>query len=169
MTNAEKKMRFIQLRGEGESFSSISKELGVSKSTCSRWNKEFQSQIEEETAASLDELGKQYNATREARLKAIGETLEKIELAIADIDFSEIAPERLLDLKLKYLRAIRGEYIQQPTEKIGCDMKTEDIIKALAALRGALQRGEIEQDRAKKEQEILSTMLKAVRVKDCAW
>lgn len=169
MTKAEKKALFIQMRGEGKSYSKIGSELGISKSTCARWNKELSEQTAAAAAARLDELYEQYNATREARVKAIGETLEKIENALSEIDLSDLPAERLLDYKLKYIRAMKSEYIQQPESQIGDDMTAEDIIKALAALRMALQRGEVAQDQAKKEQEILSTMLKAVRVRSCEW
>lgn len=49
--------------------------------------------------------------TKEARIKKLGDTLEKIEDAIAKADFSTVDPAKLLDFKLKYTEALKGEYI----------------------------------------------------------
>ena len=88
LTEAEKKARFIQMMAEGQSYSKISTALNISKTTCSRWNKELKNQTDKEEAETLQALYKMYGAIREARIKSTGETLQKIDKAIATKDYS---------------------------------------------------------------------------------
>jgi len=41
MKPQENRLEFIRLRAEGNSYTSISKELNISKDTCSRWEQEL--------------------------------------------------------------------------------------------------------------------------------
>lgn len=46
MKDTEKKLEYVRLRASGKSYSFIAKELGISKSTCSSWEKELKTDIE---------------------------------------------------------------------------------------------------------------------------
>lgn len=162
MTNAEKKAKFIQMRAEGESYSTITAAIGISKATCSRWAKELESKIKPAEAATLAELYKQYNGTRQARIKAYGETLKRIESALADADLTNIPPQALLEYQIKYIKAIRGEQVNTGTRTEIADLTAENILQALEETRQALQRGDISVDQAKEEHAILAAELKGV-------
>lgn len=70
--------------------------------------------------------------TKEARIKKLGDTLEKIEDAIAKADFSTVDPAKLLDFKLKYTEALKGEYIgTKPAAELGANINAQDIVTAL--------------------------------------
>lgn len=47
----------------------------------------------------------------EARIKALGKVLNKIDDAIDDADFSAMTPTQLLDARLKYQKALSNEYV----------------------------------------------------------
>lgn len=53
--------------------------------------------------------------TRQARITQLGEAVKKIDSAIDLRGFDEASPERLLDLKLKYLVALKDEYLPTNT------------------------------------------------------
>lgn len=93
-------------------------------------------------AATLTDLYQKYGITKENRINALGKTLNKIDAAPENIDIdtlAQVAPDKLLDLKLKYTQALKDECagMRQPTpqdpklDKIGADMVVElqDIYK----------------------------------------
>lgn len=67
ITPLEKKSEFILQRAEGLSYDKISKELGISKSTCSNWEKELKEEINNLKSQQLNDLYERYYMTREAR------------------------------------------------------------------------------------------------------
>ena len=165
MTNAEKKARFIQMRAEGESYSTIAAALGISRTTCSRWTKELESSIRPAEEKTLAELYKQYNGTRAARIKAYGETLKRIDAALSMADLSDIPPERLLEYQIRYIKALQGENVntgEQRKELNPADITADNILAALEETRQALQRGDISVEQAKEEHAILAAELKGV-------
>lgn len=111
----DKKNEFIILRAEGKSYSFITGKLEISKTTCIKWNRELEEKILEQKQDNLNRLYSAYNITKEARIKKLGTTLNKIDKALASVDFSTIAPEKLLDFKLKYTQALKEEYIPANT------------------------------------------------------
>ena len=60
---------FIRLRAEGKSYAAISKELGISKDTCSKWENALKDKISSLKAEQLSELYDSYYMTKEARIK----------------------------------------------------------------------------------------------------
>lgn len=164
MTEAEKKARFIQMRAEGQSYSKIAAALDISKTTCSRWNKELKDQTDKQEAETLQDLYKMYGATREARLKATGETLQKIEAALKQKDYSEIPLDRLLTLKLKYLEQLKAEY-QPIAERAALPdtLTPQSVLDTLKDLLERSRRGEITDEQAERETKILTTIIKALQ------
>jgi hypothetical protein len=49
--------------------------------------------------------------TREARIRKLGDTLARINTALGGVNLATVPPEKLLDFKLKYTEALKGEYI----------------------------------------------------------
>lgn len=125
MKTTDKKLEYVKLRANGKSFSTIASELSISKSTCSNWEKELKSQIESLKQEGLEELYTSYKMTKEARIEKLGSIIASLDTAIASKDLAEVPADKLLELKLKYERELKGEYTE-PLEDAG-----EDTIKGL--------------------------------------
>lgn len=110
MKSNETKTKFVQLRAAGLSFEKISQQLDISKSTCSSWNAQLDTEIAELQREEIDELYHQYGMVKQAKIKSLGTILNKIDNAINELDFSEMTPTQLLDAKLKYQKALQEEY-----------------------------------------------------------
>lgn len=161
MKPAELKKEYIRLRAEGKSYSVIADQLHISKTTCTNWERELADQIDELKRAELAELCESYGMTKEARIKKLGDTLEKIENAIAGADFSTVDPAKLLDFKLKYTEALKGEYVgTKPALQID-SIDARQIVAALGDLLNRARAGEITTEQAAKESGILAQLLKA--------
>ena len=161
MKPAELKKEYIRLRAEGKSYSVIAEQLHISKSTCTKWEKDLAEQIDELKRAELTELCESYGMTKEARIKKLGDTLEKINEALAKTDFSTVDPAKLLDFKLKYTEALKGEYVGQKKAIEPESLEARDIVEALADLLNRTRAGDITTDQAQRESLILSNLLKA--------
>lgn len=118
MKTTETKNRFIELRAAGLSYDKISKDLSISKSTCSKWSDELGEQINRLKQQQLNDLYSEYGMLKEQRIKSLGVILQKIDNQLADVDFSDMTPTQLLDAKLKYQKALNTEYIPKgPVKK----------------------------------------------------
>lgn len=161
MKPADLKKDYVQLRAEGKSYSAICDQLHISKSTCTKWEKAFAAQIDELKRAELAELCESYGMTKEARIKRLGDTLEKINAALEQADFSEVDPAKLLDFKLKYTEALKGEYIGTKPALKPDAIDAKSIVAALGDLLNRVRAGEVPTEQAQKESGILAQLLKA--------
>ena len=94
---------------------------------------------------------------REARIRRIGDTLRRIDEALADVDLSALPPEKLLDFKLKYSTALRDEYTATAyTEASGA---ANDTLEAIQDLYRRTASGETSSEQAKTELSILDHMV----------
>lgn len=170
MRPAEDKVKYIQLRAEGKSYRAISKEIGVCKDTCQRWEADLKAEIAERKAEQLEELYESYHMTRQARITQLGEAVKKIDGAIDTVGFDEASPERLLDLKLKYLVALKDEYLPTNTPATNHIQQNgdymENVLIALNDLLVRVRTGEVTTEQASKESAVISNILKAIEVKD---
>lgn len=116
MKETKDKEAFIIARAEGKSYSKIAGDLKISKGTCTKWERELKSEIDELKKERLEDLYTAYHMTREARIKALGDTLERINDTLGKADLEAIPPEKLLSLKLKYERELKEEYKEAPAE-----------------------------------------------------
>lgn len=161
MKPAELKKEYIRLRAEGKSYSFIAEQLHISKATCTKWEKDLAEQIGKLKRAELAELCESYSMSKEARIKRLGDTLEKINEALEKTDFSTVDPAKLLDFKLKYTEALKGEYIgTKPALELE-NIDAKDIVAALGDLLNRVRAGEVTTEQAQKESLILSQLLKA--------
>lgn len=161
MKPAELKKEYVRLRAERQSYSSICEQLHISKSTCTKWEKALAAQIDELKRAELAELCESYSMTKEARIRRLGDTLEKINAALEQADFSTVDPAKLLDFKLKYTEALKGEYIgTMPAMELDA-IDAKSIVTALADLLNRVRAGEVTTEQAQKESGILAQLLKA--------
>ena len=162
MKPQEQRDRFIVMRAEGKSYSTIAKELGISKSTCTDWEKKLQEQIAERKAEQLEQLYSSYFMTREARIKKLGDTLGTIDGALASADFSQMPPDKLLDFKLKYTQALKEEYIATGRSKsLPEEINPAALMDMLKDLLERVRAGEVDTAQANRESMIISNLLKA--------
>ncbi len=162
LTTQDKKLKFIELRANQKTYADISKELNISKSTCTNWNNELKQEIALLKREQLKELYNAYYMTKEARIKNLGTTLSKIDEAIKETDLSEVDPAKLLELKLKYSEALKDEYIEpnEPIIPIN-DISPETIMKCIAFIINEGRQGNITAERMHSEITALTTLLKA--------
>ena len=157
MKTTDKKLEFIRLRAEGKSYRAIEQEIGVSRTTCGEWEKELSADIARLKQESLEEVYAQYGMAREARIRRIGDTLRRLDEALADVDLSSMPPEKLLDFKLKYSAALRDEYTATAsTEATGA---AADTLEAIQGLYRRIATGETTTEQAKTELNILDHMV----------
>jgi hypothetical protein len=160
MKPQELKQKFIELRADGHSYSTITKELGIAKGTCSKWERELEDEIATLKRESLTALYDSYHMTKEARIKKLGDTLSNIDEALAKADLSEVPADKLLDYKLKYMEALRKEYT--PAGKpLGKDINQHTILTAMGDLLDRVRAGEITPEQATRESTVLANLLKA--------
>lgn len=150
MKPTEQKAEFVRLRAEGRSYSAIAEALNISKSTCTSWDRELAGAIAELKQEQLEDLYNAYYVTKEARIKALGETLGRINTAIGEADLRDIPPEKLLDLKLKYIEALKGEYAGPAPLIFTGEIAPKDIMAAMGYLLNGISTGEIPPEQAGK-------------------
>lgn len=161
MKPQELKDEYVRLRAEGRSYSYIASELHISKSTCSKWERELEAQIARLKKEKLNTLYESYGMTKEARIRRIGDTLERVEEALAVADLSEVAPEKLLDYKLKYSEALQKEYNKSDHSFGDDEIDAKAIVRAHGDLIDRLRAGDITAEQAQKESQVLANLLKA--------
>ena len=162
MKPQEVKQEYIKLRAEGKSYSFIADKLHISKSTCTKWEVQLAEEIAQLKKEELNTLYDSYHMKKEARIRQLGDTLGRVEDALAKTDLTEVAPEKLLDFKLKYTEALQREYIgTDPAFKLKDSIDPKDIVTALADLLDRVRAGEITTEQANRESLILSNLLKA--------
>lgn len=114
MKDNETKLQFIRLRAEGRSYRAISEALGISKATCSSWEHSLEEEISEAKREGLEELYSSYSMTKEARIKSLGEIIQRIDEArgYTDRPLETLPEDKLLELRLKYTRELQSEYTE---------------------------------------------------------
>ena len=155
------KLKFIQLRAEGKSYRDIAKKLSIARNTCEKWSREMAQQIDEQKREYLQEIIESYKITKEGRIRALGDTLKRIDNALKEADLSKIEPGRLLDYKLKYTEALKQEYVGIGPIINGEIKDGKSIVAALGDLLDRVRGGDIPQEQAQKEANILMQMIRA--------
>ena len=157
MKTADKKLEYIRLRAEGKSYRTIEAETGISRSTCSEWEKTLSQDIARLRQENLETLYNEYGMMREARIRRIGETLRRIDAAIDEKPISGLPLDKLLDFKLRYSAALRDEYASTAhTDATGA---AKDTLEAIQDLYRRISAGEITTDQAKTELNVLDHMV----------
>jgi len=115
----ELKAQFVELRAGGLSYAKIAKKLKVAKATLTSWSQELEAEIASLKAMELEALYESYHLLKEGRIKLLGEQLKAIQGEISKRDFKEVALEKLLDYQLRYLEAMKKEYVEpQPLSSL---------------------------------------------------
>lgn len=157
----ELRLSFVELRAKGYPYSRICRELKVSKSTLSVWNTELSAEIARLRAENLRELYDAYYMSKEARIRRLGDTLKSIDDELARKDLSEIPADKLLDYKLKYMEALREEYVEPIDTETETELNTQGIVAEIVSLLGKVKRGEITKEQAIRESIVIANLLKA--------
>lgn len=162
MKPQEMKLDFIRMRAEGQSYEKIAQTLHISKATCTAWERELKTEITRLQQEGLNELYTTYGMAKEARIRRIGDTLHRIDEALQEADLTAIAPERLLDYKLKYAQALRDEFTGlTPPPTMGDGGTPEEVQAAFADIYNRVRRGDITAEQAAQEAKTLSAILTA--------
>lgn len=162
MKPAELKQEYIKLRASGKSYSYIADTLHISKSTCTEWERQLGAEIAQLKKEELNTLYESFHMKKEARIKQLGETLERIDSALSTVTLTDVPPEKLLDFKLKYTEALQKEYINtDPAIKLRDGVDAKGIVNALGDLLDRVRAGEVTTEQANKESLVLSNLLKA--------
>lgn len=162
MKPQETKLEFVRLRAEGQSYDKIAEALHISKATCTAWERELKADITRLQQEGLNELYTSYGMAKEARIRRIGDTLQRIDTALEEADLTTVAPERLLDFKLKYTQALREEFTGlTPPPAMEAGGTPEEVQAAFTDIYTRVRRGDITADQAAQEAKTLSAILTA--------
>ena len=162
MKPSELKQEYIRLRAEGKSYSYIADKLHISKSTCSKWETQLEADIAQLKREELNSLYEAYSMKKEARIRKLGDTLDRVEEALDAVDLKEVAPEKLLDYQLKYREALQKEYVgTEPAFRAVDRIEARDIVTAFGDLLNRLRAGDVTPEQATRESLVLSNLLKA--------
>ena len=106
----------------------------------------------------------------EARIKALGETLNSINTTLHEREFTEVLTEKLLDFKLKYMEALKNEYVElDNVNPLQDNFQARDILNQMADLLNRFRAGIVTPEQATREGLIIGNILKAyedVELKD---
>lgn len=102
----EQQQKFVELRSQGWTFTRIAEEIGVSKRTLITWSRKFRFDIQNLRALELEALQAQYIATREERIRTLGDQLRAVESEIKTRNITEISTARLFSLAAGLRREI---------------------------------------------------------------
>ena len=162
MKPQEMKLEFIRMRAEGLSYDKIAEQLHISKATCTSWEKELKAEINQLQQEALNGLYTSYGMAKEARIRRIGDTLRRVDEALASADLTEIAPEKLLDFKLKYAQALKEEFTGlTPPPAMDNGGTPEELQAAFADIYARVRKGDITPEQAGQELKALTSLLTA--------
>ncbi len=108
----ELKTQFVELRARGLSYAKIAQKLKVAKATLTNWSQEFEAEIASLKAMELEALYESYQLLKEGRIKLLGDQLKAIQDEISKRDFKEVGLDKLLDYQLRFLEAVKKEYVE---------------------------------------------------------
>jgi hypothetical protein len=133
----EVKHRFIELRALGKSYAAICKELQITKRTAVDWGRQLEQEIARLKAIELEGLYESYGLQKEARIKALGGMLQRMEQELAQRDLTKVNTGRLLELYLTYHQQAAldtQEFRFISTQEEEEEHRHQEILKALATL-----------------------------------
>lgn len=166
----EKKEQFILLRAKGFSYRDIENKLGVSRTTLGNWASELEEEIATLKAIELEALYKQYYLTKEAKIEALGEILDRLREELLSRDLSEVDTDKLLELILKYQDKLEAEKVEvRPLSQVEENLlkadktrpKVDSVKEEIDIARLKLKTGLLDKDQFRQEIKALRAKLKA--------
>ncbi|MBR0193192.1 MAG: helix-turn-helix domain-containing protein [Thermoguttaceae bacterium] len=101
---------FVRLRAMGLSLKEIAEKIGIAPSTGFLWEKSHAMEIGELRKLEMEALYKECEATTEARLRILHNTLDKVNEALEQVFFTNVPADRLVEMQLKLTQAIGSLY-----------------------------------------------------------
>lgn len=101
MKTQDKRLRFVELRAAGWSFSKIATELSVSKSTLVEWSRDLAEDIANLRVVETDALIEASRIGHENRIRLLGTLLEKLNQEVLQREFEDLPTDKLIELSLK--------------------------------------------------------------------
>jgi|SRR5579884_2802724 len=98
MATVETKQKFIELRANNESYASIAKKLGVSKTTLISWAKDCETEIRNLRAITFESLQEQYKIGKQHELQLWSEQLEMARKELTKRSYSDVPTLKLIEL-----------------------------------------------------------------------
>lgn len=168
MITNDTKLRFIEMRANNMSLSAIAKELHISKSTCSKWVKELESETASKQALRKAEINDLYVMDRQHRINRLQAVLERLDTAINNIDFSQMSPESLLKMKLRYESELSREYPISDSKGLS-EYSYKAILDKINNLQRKYESGEISVEQLKVSLSALDIMIKGISKDGAIW
>jgi transposase len=109
MSDDERRKRFVELRGQGVSYCNIAKEIKASKSTLIRWSKELSLEISNAQAFELEGLQKEYQISKEHRVRVNGTQLGLFTDELLRRDLSEVTTPRLFEMQRRLMQEVQAD------------------------------------------------------------
>lgn len=159
-----KRLRFMELRANGETIKAASASVGISERLGKTWSKD----IELETASAVNsresEIIAKYGLRRRERIERLAKATEAVINAAERIDLNALAinsPVKLLELYLKFNEALANE--ESTGQSIQIDLQSaQGVLNGLESLYNRVQRGEVSKTQVDNELKILNAALQAV-------
>lgn len=131
MYDQKTQQQFVERRIQGHSYTRIAEELKIAKRTLIDWGRKFRFEIHNARLVELEALRERYLASREERVRRLGEQLKAVEAALATRDFNELSTPRLFFLAESLRRQIlsatdAGTPFTAPVSAIPADEYHED-------------------------------------------
>jgi len=106
---AELKPEFVELRASGLSLAKIAERLSVSKTTLIAWERELTNEIAEARFLEMQALLETYKVCKAERVKFLGKLYQRLTEELAQRDFSDVDPVKLLEMLLKVEQRLETE------------------------------------------------------------
>ena len=124
-------LKFIHLRTQGWTFARIAQEMNMCKNTVINWSRKFQFELQNERAIILEAIANEFLASREDRIRKLGNQLRAAEAELAKRDISEVSTSRLFTLVALLRRELQKEagspQFTSPTDEIPRDEYHEQV------------------------------------------
>lgn len=159
-----KRLRFMELRANGETIKAASASVGISERLGKTWSKD----IEIETASAVNSresaIIAKYGLRRCERIERLAKATEAVINAAERIDLNALAinsPVKLLELYLKFNEALANE--ESTGQSIQIDLQSaQGVLNGLESLYNRVLRGEVSKTQVDNELKVLNAALQAV-------
>ena len=168
MTTNDIKLKFVEMRANNKSLASIAKELHISRGTCSKWVKELKSDIAMKQAEMKAEITDLYAMNRQHRIKRLQTVLERLDKAISNADFSQMPPEALLKMKLRYESEVSKEYPISDSKGLS-EYSYKAIVDKINNIQSEYESGKISTEQLKASLSALDMMIKGISKDGAVW
>ena len=115
--------KFIDARARGVSVSAAGRLVGISYTRALQWDSTYASEVTGLREAMREELIAKYRVGAEARIKRLGQEVERMSRELSQRDYSEVATGELLRLYLRALGQVRAEVEPRGVDASGDSMK----------------------------------------------